>query len=48
MTFIVRISPTSEQMIKFPRKTRGHFVTLTKSCMHLTEYNPKHINNDDL
>ena len=48
MIFIVRISPTCEQMVKFRRKTRGHFVTLIKSGMHLTECNPKHINNDDL
>ena len=47
MTFTVRISPTSEQMIK-ERKTRRHSVTLIKSGMHLTDYSPKHGNYDDL
>lgn len=47
MTFTVRISPTSEQMIK-ETKTRRHSVTLIKSDVHLTDYSPKHINNDDL
>ena len=27
-------------MVKFTRRVRGHFVTLTEICMHLIEHSP--------